>query len=238
MDDSASPSAAIPAREPAWRLGPSDGEIVERVRAGDRASYEILMRRHNQRVYRAVRSILADESEVEDVMQDAYLSAYRGLGAFAGRARFSTWLVRIAVHHAIDRVRRSGRFVPFDPLREDELEAWTGAASRTGDPERALGDRELARRLEDAIDALPAPFRTAWVLRELEGMTTSDAAECLGVEEGTVKTRLHRARRLLREALGPELGAARGAAFRFAGARCDRIVAGVLERARQGACPV
>lgn len=221
-------TAAGSARE--WNLGPSDEEIVDLVRGGHAAAYEILMRRHNQRVYRAVRAVLADEWDVEDVMQEAYLAAYRHLASFAGRARFSTWLLRIAVNCAIDRVRRAGRSVAFDPLQEEALFLETGlpACARARDPEQEAGDRELARLLEHAIDHLPPVYRAAYVLREVDGMTPSDAARCLGVEEATLNTRVHRARRLLRDALGREVGAEASAAFRFDGARCDRVVAGVL----------
>jgi RNA polymerase sigma-70 factor (ECF subfamily) len=218
----------------AWHAGLSDDEIVRRVRGGDAAAYEILMRRHNQRIYRAVRAILPDESDVEDVMQEAYLAAFLHLGGFAGRSRFSTWLVRIAVNQAIDRLRRSGRSLSFDPLKEEALPRESGASVAPGarDPEQQAGDRELGRRLEAAIQALPAPYRAAYVLRELERMEARDAAEALGIEEGTVKTRVHRARRLLREALGRDLGAAAADVFRFGGERCDRVVAAVLERVR------
>jgi RNA polymerase sigma-70 factor (ECF subfamily) len=208
---------------------------VERVRQGDAASYEILMRRHNQRLYRAVRAILGDESDVEDVMQEAYLAAYRHLDGFAGRARFSTWLIRIAVNQAIDRLRRAGRVLPFDPGTVDALERAAGAAPRRGDdPEQGAGDRELARLLERAIGELPAAFRAVYVLRELEGMETGEAAESLGIDEGTVKTRLHRARLRLREALGRDLGVLPEDVFRFGGERCDRVVASVLERIGRG----
>jgi RNA polymerase sigma-70 factor (ECF subfamily) len=204
------------------------------VRRGDARRYELLMRRHNQQLYRAVRAILPDASEVEDVMQEAYFAAYCHLDAFAGRARFSTWLVRIAVNvnRALDRLRRSGRAVPFDPTREDALPyagAPRWAAGGSTDPERELGLRQLVARLESAVEALPVAYRMAWVLREVEGMTTADAARCLGIEEGTLKTRVHRARRLLQEALGGEL-AAPSDLFRFGGERCDRVVAGVLGR--------
>jgi RNA polymerase sigma-70 factor (ECF subfamily) len=215
-----------------WHLGPSDEEIVEQVRGGQTAAYEILMRRHNQRVYRAVRAILGDQAEVEDVMQDAYLAAYRHLGSFAGRARFSTWLVRIAVNCAVDRFRQSGRFVAFDPTQEDALAREIGVAAHDGerDPEQQAGDRELVGRLESAIARLPPVYRVAYVLREVEELSPADAAECLGIPEATVKTRVHRARLLLREALGRDAGAKVSSAFRFDGERCDRVVAAVLAK--------
>jgi RNA polymerase sigma-70 factor (ECF subfamily) len=209
----------------------SDEQIVQRIRSGDVACYEQLVRRYNQRVYRVVRAILRDDAEAEDVMQDAYLAAYRHLDGFAGRARFSTWLIRIAANQALDRLRKTGRFVPFDPTLEEArarlIDARAAALSR--DPEQQLGDRQIGRMLELAIDALPPPYRMAYVLRELEGMSTADAAECLGVEVGTVKTRVHRARLLLREALGREVGDAAADVFAFGGERCQRVTAAVLE---------
>jgi RNA polymerase sigma-70 factor, ECF subfamily len=216
----------------AGTAGPSlelcDEDALARARSGDYACYELLMRRYNQRVYRAVRAILRDESDVEDVMQETYLAAFRHLDGFAGRARFSSWLVRIAVNRALDRRRHAGRSVPFDPMREDPE---TAHAAPGRDPEQELGARELVRLLEAAIEALPQHFRTAYVLRELEGMELADAARCLGVEAATVKTRVHRARRLLREALGREIEPIAADVFRFGGERCDRVVAAVLSRA-------
>ena len=211
----------------------SDDDALARARGGDRACYELLMRRNNRRVYRAVRAILRDESDVEDVMQETYLAAFRHLDAFAGRARFSSWLVRIAVNRALDRLRRAGRSVPFDPTREDAAAHQVGMTDghAASNPEQQLGARELVRLLEDAIEALPDPYRSAYVLRELEGMEIADAAECLGVEAGTVKTRVHRARRLLRTALGREIDPVADELFRFGGERCDRVVATVLARA-------
>lgn len=217
--------------------GLSDEEVISRVQAGELALYEILMRRHNQQVYRAVRSILRNESEAEDVVQEAYVSAYRHLSSFEGRARFSTWLVRIAVNAALDRRRRSARLVLADPTDEErrsEPHEPSGGGSDGNDPEEQSARRELAGLLERAIDALPEPFRIVYVLRELEGLTTDETADSLALEPGTVKTRLHRARRLLRERLIDDVDAASLHAFPFGGERCDRIVAAVLERVARG----
>ena len=210
----------------------SDEQIIQRVRSGGTACYAQLVRRYNQRVYRVVRAILRDDSEAEDVMQDAYLAAFRHLDGFVGRARFSTWLIRIAANQALDRLRKTGRFVPFDPTlaeaRARLIDARAAALAR--DPEQQLGDRQIGRMLELAIEALPPPYRMAYVLRELEGLSTAHAAECLGVEEGTVKTRVHRARLLLREALGREVGDAAAEVFPFVGERCQRVTESVLEQ--------
>ena len=202
----------------------SDDEVVARVCRGEVRLFEVLMRRHNQRLFRAARAILGDDAEAEDVMQDAYVRAYSHLRQFEGRAAFATWLARIAVNEALARRRRRTRFVGLDG--EAALVAGPG---RT--PEEGAADRELAALLEGAIDALPASYRVVFVLRELEGLDTRETAESLGIPEATVKTRLHRARTLLRERLQVEVRSeAAGAAFAFAGARCDRMVAAVLGR--------
>ncbi|MGH0032582.1 MAG: RNA polymerase sigma factor [Myxococcota bacterium] len=223
--------------EPQGRaLEPSDEEVVERIRAGERGLYDVLMRRHNQRLYRAVRAILRDEGEVEDVLQDAYLAAYRKLSEFEGRARFSTWLTRIAVNRALDRRRRRARVVVLNPQEGDDgvdhgdTPSWGGPAE---DPERQSARRELARLLQDAIDELPATFRPVYVLREVEGLSVQETAASLGIEPGTVKTRLHRARGLLRERLLGDFGGATADAFPFGNQRCDRLVAAVLTRLNQ-----
>jgi RNA polymerase sigma-70 factor (ECF subfamily) len=211
----------------------SDAEIVCAVRAGDIALYEILMRRHNQTLYRAVRSILRDESEVEDVLQDAYIAAYRHLSEFEGRARFSTWLVQIGVNKALDLRRRRARVVALDPEAEAQLadgEQASGGPPTGDDPERGSARRELARVLERAIDALPDSFREVYVLRDIEGWSTQETGASLQLELATVKTRLHRARLLLRERLAQDFDAAGLSAFPFGAERCDRVVAAVLGR--------
>jgi RNA polymerase sigma-70 factor (ECF subfamily) len=202
--------------------GLPDAEVVRRVRAGDTALFEVLMRRYNQRVYRAIRSLLRDEAEAEDAVQQAWLAAYAHLEQFEGSAAFSTWLTRIALNEGLARLRRLGRLTP---LPEDAMESMhtTGA-----DPERRAGERELARMVEEAVDELPDLYRSVFVLREIEGLSTADAAACLEVSEEVVKVRLHRARLALRDAMFARAGEAAGAAFPFMGTRCDRMVAAVL----------
>ncbi|MCL4684724.1 RNA polymerase sigma factor [Myxococcota bacterium] len=230
----------MPVAQPARlerHVGLSDEEVVARVQAGELALYEILMRRHNQQVYRAVRSILRQESEVEDVVQEAYFSAYRHLAKFEGRARFSTWLVRIAVNAALDRRRRRARVVALDPATEERLAAQSEpriGGNDGGDPEEQSARRELAHLLESAIDDLPELFRVVYVLREVEGMDTQETAESLEIEPATVKTRLHRARTLLRERLIHDFDTAALQAFPFGAERCDRLVAAVLDRLARG----
>jgi RNA polymerase sigma-70 factor (ECF subfamily) len=172
---------------------PSDEDIVARIRRGDRDQFEILIRRHRTRVYRAARAILRDASEAEDVTQDAYVRAYEHLNEFQGRARFSTWLTRIAVHEALARVRGGRR---FDPLQKHgvELSVATGSGSS---PEQETSDVEMRPVLEAAVARLSDDFRAVFVLRAVDGMSGVEVAECLGIPEDTVKTRLHRARNRL-----------------------------------------
>lgn len=214
---------AITARVP----GSIDDEaIVQRVLAGEVALFELLMRRHNQRIYRTIRSILRDEDgEVEEAMQQAYVSAWLHLGQFTGGARFSTWLTRIAINEALARRRKERRFVALDGGSIAE-EAPSGAPG----PEEQVARRELVALVERAIDSLPEAGRSVLVLREVEGLSTAETAEILGVSEDAVKQRLHRARELLRARLDEEAEGALAAAWSFEAPRCDRVVRAVMER--------
>jgi RNA polymerase sigma-70 factor, ECF subfamily len=210
----------------------SDEEVVNRVKAGESALFEVLMRRYNQRLFRVTRSILRDDAEAEDVMQQAYLNAYAHLGQFEGRASFATWLTRIAVHEASARVRRR-RFAEGETLREHEEAA--SLADRSPGPEEQLLAGEVRLLLESAIDALPVHYRCAFVLRDVEGLGTAEAAESLGISEDLVKTRLHRARAILRDELCRLAGDEIGRAFSFHLSRCDRVVSGVMALVSTGA---
>jgi RNA polymerase sigma-70 factor (ECF subfamily) len=213
--------------DPGESLGLSDQQVVARVRAGEGWCFEILMRRHNRRVFRAVRAILKRDDEAEDVMQDAYVRAYEHLPEFRGDAAFSTWLTRIAVHEALARLRRERRFQPIEPQLEEQPPM--SFESRQS-PERLANDRELRVVLERAIDALPDDFRAVFVLRAVEQMTGLETAECLGIPEDTVKTRLHRARLRLQEIVVGSLAANCEHAYEFHLSRCDRVVNVVLDR--------
>ena len=203
----------------------TDEDIVARVLGGETALFELLMRRHNQRLYRVARGIIGDDAEAEDVTQEAYVRAFQHLGQFAGRARFSTWLTRIAVHEASARRRRRGRQIDVDV--EESMPA---LASTAAGPEQRAADRELGHAIEAAMDALPAVYGAVFMLREVEGLSTAETAACLEINEETVKTRLHRARALLRNHITARIGAAARESFQFAGARCDRTVAAVMAR--------
>ncbi len=208
----------------------SDEEVVERVRDGEGALFEILMRRYNQRLYRTARSIVKDEAEAEDVMQQAYLNAYTHLAQFAQRAKFSTWLTRITIHEALSRLRRQGRLGEIGPALEQE-DVVVKFPERGPDPEQQAWAGELRGLLEAALDALPPLYRSVVMLREVEGLSTEETAECLNVTVETVKTRLHRARGLLRQLLSERAGLAARDAFPFPAPRCDRIVARVMASA-------
>jgi RNA polymerase sigma-70 factor (ECF subfamily) len=207
----------------------SDEQIVVRVVAGQTALFEVLMRRHNERVYRAARSIVKDESEAEDVMQQAYVNAYSHLRQFDGRSRFSTWLTRIAIHEALARARRRGRYIDMDPEQPSTLTLATSMATPL-DPERLAFSRELGALMESAIDRLPDGAREVFILRMVEGMNTEEVAVALNVSEAVVKTRLSRARAVLRRELSAQTEAAAANTFRFLRPRCDRVVAAVLAR--------
>jgi RNA polymerase sigma-70 factor (ECF subfamily) len=206
----------------------TDEEIVVRVRAGDLASFEQLMRRNNARVYRAARAILRDDSEAEDVMQDAFVRAYEHLHEFEGRARFSTWLTRIAVHEALARVRRGKRLTALDAHVQEPAMITRPESS----PEQQVSDVEMRAAIEAAVAKLPEDFRSVFVLRAVEGMSGAETAECLGIPEETVKTRLHRARTRIQEMLRRDVEAEYRSLYAFHLSRCDRVVAAVMRRIR------
>ena len=208
--------------------GQSDEDVIRQVLAGNTAIFELLMRRYNERVYRAARAIVRDEQEAEDVMQQAYFNAFSHLRQFNGAARFSTWLTRIAINEALARVRRRGRYETFD----DELSNVEPFMSQhvPDNPERQAFTGELRGLLERAIDTLPNGMREVFVLREVEGLSTSEVAESLDVSEDVVKNRLSRGRAALRHVLLERTGATAPDAFRFYRPRCDRVVAKVFAR--------
>jgi len=207
----------------------SDEAIVARVVAGNTALFEVLMRRHNRRVYRAARSVLRDEAEVEDVMQQSYLSAYAHLAQFTGAARFTTWLLKIVLHEALARRRRAARLEITD-FDAEENATMSDEVTRPRSPEQRAANRELAAMVEEAVDRLPEGYRTVFVLREVEEMATAEVAQALEVTEDVVKTRLHRAKALVRKELDARIGAAASSAFPFQDPRCDRVVGAVLAR--------
>ena len=221
----------------ATALRTDDHDLASRIARHDATAFEAMMRQHNGRLFRVARSILRDDHEAEDALQDAYLDAYRHIADFRGGAQLGTWLTRIVINHALMRLRKQKRdrvVVPFqksgsaqDDTRYDEV-----ADERAESPSSATLRGEVRRLLEQRIDELPLAFRTVFVMREVQDLTVQETAECLAIPEATVRTRLHRARGLLRAALARDIDSATVDVFGFAGERCDRIVAGALSRAR------
>jgi len=222
----ASAALLAQARNEDW----TDEQVVEHVLAGGTALYELLMRRHNQRVYRVARAILRDDAEAEDVMQDAYVRAYQNLAAFEGRAKFVTWLTRIAVHEALARVRRRSRFQSIDTSDSSNGDLMTSVTSSDRTPEQASYDRELSSVIERAVLSLPDEYRLVFMLRDVEGLSTEEAAQCLSLSQENVKVRLHRAHAKLRKQLYAALGATTARCFQFHAVRCDRVVKGVFRK--------
>ena len=218
------PNPAVPLE----RTEHTDEELVQLVLDGNTALFELLMRRYNERLYRAARAITRDDREAEDILQQAYVNAFANLRQFTGQARFATWLTRITINEALARVRRRGKYEPFD---EDHSKVETFMPWNTApNPERQAFTGELRELLEWAIDSLPDGAREVFVLREVEGLSTAETAASLGVSEDVVKTRLSRARAGLRRSLLERTGATAPDAFRFYRPRCDRVVAEVLAR--------
>jgi RNA polymerase sigma-70 factor (ECF subfamily) len=208
--------------------GWTDERVVERVLGGEIALYELLMRRHNQRLYRIARAILRDDCEAEDVMQDAYVRAYQNLAGFEGRAKFVTWLTRIAVHEAIARSRKRSRFQSIDSSEPSNGETMNPATSERS-PEQQTYDHELSVVIERAVLSLPDEYRIVFMLRDVEGMSTEETAQCLNLTQENVKVRLHRAHGKLRKKLYSAVGATTARCFQFHAARCDRVVKEVFE---------
>lgn len=210
--------------------------LVERIGTGDHAAFEGLMRKYNGKLFRIARAILKDDRDAEDVLQDAYLEAYRHLDEFRGGSELSTWLTRIVINQALMRLRKEKRrssIVPFRSATDAEGPEAQVPDDRSESPSAAAIRGETRRILERRIDELPSSFRTVFVMREVEDMGIDEIAQCLAISPATVRTRLFRARALLRAALARDIDIATGDVFAFAGARCNRIVANVLQRLAQ-----
>lgn len=212
-----------------------DAQLVELARNGDGGAFRIIMQRHNRRLYRVARSIVRSDSEAEDIVQEAYLHAFASLGSFRAESSLATWLTRITLNEALGRLRRQRPTVDLATLDLDETDAqriipFPHMAAVAPDPERTVAQREIRRMIEHAIDDLPEAFRVVFVLREIEELSVEETAAFLGVNAATVKTRLHRGRRLLRQALDEQLASALTDAFPFDGMRCTRMADRILDR--------
>ncbi len=216
----------------------SEAELVERARRGDEMAFRLITERHNRRLYRIARTILQNDAEAEDAVQESYLRAFAALPGFRGLASLSTWLTRITINEALGRKRKQRPTIGLEEM--DAIQQSTAQVvpfpnmNSDTDPERSAAQREIRRLLEHAIDALPESFRVVFVMLDVEEMSIEETATFLGIRPETVKTRLHRARRLLRRSLDEHVASTLKGAFPFAGARCASITEAVLSRLSAG----
>jgi RNA polymerase sigma-70 factor (ECF subfamily) len=212
--------------------GLDDAELVRRAVAGEGGAFRAIMQRYNQRLYRIARSILRNDAEAEDAVQEGYLRAFTHLDGFRGESSLSTWLSRIIMNEALGRLRARRPTVELTAETQESAAQIIPFpnASASDDPEKTMAQRELLRLVEQATNALPEDFRIVFVTRVIEGMSVEDTAELIGIKPETVKTRLHRARKLVREQLDRQIGPVLMDAFPFAGRRCERMTSAVMQR--------
>jgi RNA polymerase sigma-70 factor (ECF subfamily) len=211
----------------------SDEALLPLALVGDERAIRSLIRQHNQRLFRVARSVLGNDSEAEDVVQETYVRAFAGLSGFRGEARLSTWLTRIALNEALGRLRRRRPTVELSDADLREGQVLMGATMpRQVDPEAEAARSNIRQVLEDVVDALPEAFRMVFILRDVEGMSIEETASHLAIRAETVKTRLHRARKLLREAIEKRLSSSFCELYPFDGARCAHMADRVIERLR------
>jgi RNA polymerase sigma-70 factor (ECF subfamily) len=210
----------------------TDAELVRRALARDGDAFRTIMQRHNQRLYRIARGVLRNRADAEDAVQDAYVSAFTNLAGYRGEASLAAWLARITLNEALGRLRRERPTVNIDILQDKRTEAEVipFPLSAQDDPERTMAQRQLLQLVEQATDDLPETYRLVFVTRVIEGMSVEETAGLLGIKPETVKTRLHRARQLVRDQLNKQIGPILMDAFPFAGRRCERMTDAVLNR--------
>ncbi len=211
--------------------------LVERILLHDEVAFEVLMRRHNAKLFRVARAILKNDADAEDALQESYIAAYRGMKRFQGLAKLSTWLTRIVINQALGRLRARRKddvVVGIAVEHRHSLRAQESFVDErpSESPDRIAFQAQLRGLLEQKIDALPLVFRTVFIMREVDDMSVEETAECLSIPAATVRSRLHRARAQLRESLSLEMDSITGRVFEFGGSRCDCIVAHVLEHLR------
>jgi RNA polymerase sigma-70 factor (ECF subfamily) len=210
-----------------------DAELVRRVLARDADAFRTIMQRHNRRLYRIARSVLRNGAEAEDAVQEAYVSAFTHLASYRGESSLAAWLSRIAMNEALGRLRRRRSTAEVATLDEARSEAEIipfPRAAQNDDPERTMAQRQILQLVEQATDDLPEAYRLVFVTRVIEGMSVEETAELLGIKPQTVKTRLHRARQLVRDQLNKQIGPVLMDAFPFAGKRCERMTEAVMKR--------
>ena len=211
---------------------PDELDLVRRAQSRDAGAFRTIMRMHNQKLYRLARSIMRNDSEAEDVVQETYVTAFTHLASFRGEATLATWLSRIAINEALGRLRRKRRAaaaIASEPASEARIIPFPLAVSGD-DPERTMAQRQILNLVERATDALPDAYRTVFVARVIEGLSIEETANLLGIKPQTVKTRLHRARDLVRKQIDEQIGPIMLDAFPFAGRRCERLTTAVMKR--------
>lgn len=205
-----------------------DMTLVRRALARDPDACRAIIKNHNQRLYRIARGVVRNDAEAEDIVQEAYVRAFASLGAFRGEASLSTWLSRIVINEALGRLRKRRRLVAMPEDPEERIIQFP--LNPSDDPERTMAQRQILGLVERAMDSLPDVYRTVFIARVIEGLSIEETADLLGIRPETVKTRLHRARALVRKALDDEIGPVLLDAFPFAGRRCDRLTRAVMGR--------
>jgi RNA polymerase sigma-70 factor (ECF subfamily) len=210
--------------------------LARRAGGGDRSAFEVLMRRHNRRLYRLARATLGDATEAEDALQDSYVNAYRSIEEFRGASSALTWLSRLVLNECLARQRRSARRHNIVPMvsSNTDVDLFSMTSDDALSPDRALARAQLRALLERKLDQLPESFRVVFICRSVEEMSVGETAACLDIPEATVRSRHFRAKSLLRESLAQEIDLLEGDLFEFGGATCDRVVAGVLARIQLG----
>ena len=210
-----------------------DAELAGRALARDAGAFRAIMQKHNRRLYRIARGILRNDTEAEDAVQDAYVSAFTNLASYRGESTLATWLSRIVMNESLGRLRRRRPTVDLAALESVQNEAEIiqfPLSTPSDDPERTMAQRQVLQLVERATDNLPAVFRLVFVTRVIEGMSVEETSELLGIKPETVKTRLHRARQLIRDQLDKQIGPVLMDAFPFAGRRCERMTEAVMAR--------
>ncbi|MBZ9819104.1 RNA polymerase sigma factor [Mesorhizobium sp. CA4] len=210
-----------------------DMALVSRALARDPGAFRAIIKTHNQRLYRIARGVVRNDAEAEDIVQEAYMRAFASLSSFRGEASLSTWLSRIVINEALGRLRKRRRTVAMPGSPEAQIIRFPSTQNDLNpgdDPERTMAQRQILGLVERATDSLPDVYRTVFVARVIEGLSIEETADLLGVKPETVKTRLHRARALVRKALDDEIGPVLLDAFPFAGRRCERLTQAVMKR--------
>ncbi|CAN7617421.1 RNA polymerase sigma factor [Mesorhizobium sp. LjRoot246] len=209
-------------------LASGDMQLVRRALARDGDAFRTIIKTHNQRLYRIARGVVRNDSEAEDIVQEAYVRAFAHLDAFRGDSSLATWLSRIVINEALGRLRKRRKTVALPENPQAEIIRFP--LNPSDDPERTMAQRQILQLVEQATDSLPDVYRTVFMARVIEGLSIEETADLLGVRPQTVKTRLHRARALVRKALDDQIGPVLLDAFPFAGRRCERLTSAVMRR--------